>query len=374
MTIATPCDVSVVRGMSRKPCLYNASFGCDGAYGMWIGPGCRGRFRCQGHNVTCGSAGIILKGDPPRHYCSCAPLFTDGIYGKSQTANPKPMLPEKLRTPSVLVQAKLGQPRFFPQGWEATLTAVFSMWNVLDALMAVAMPEYAWQTGYVRELQLRRMIELVQDPSVSTYCEVGFNGGHSAAAMLLANPKLTVHAFDLLMWKYSNTSSALLRTTFGRRFRMHPGDSADTIPAWFRDHLRSCDMLFIDGDHTTEGALLDMVHMRDAARPGAYVIADDINSSPGTALEILRALGQLRIEESYGPFGAPSEFNPCMRAGPNRSPVCSPWGFAVFRYAQGAAQVEELTVAKTGVHAKSRRWVHAVQQARKHAGDPGFLR
>ena len=51
------------------------------------------------------------------------------------------------------------------------------------------------------ELQLRRMIQLVRDPSVKTYCEIGVNGGHSAAAMLLANPELVVHGFDLMAWR-----------------------------------------------------------------------------------------------------------------------------------------------------------------------------
>jgi hypothetical protein len=38
----------------------------------------------------------------------------------------------------------------------------------------------------LRELQLRRMVQLIRRPGVQRYCEVGMNGGHSATAMLYA--------------------------------------------------------------------------------------------------------------------------------------------------------------------------------------------
>ena len=51
----------------------------------------------------------------------------------------------------------------------------------------------------MRELQIRRMVELAQalptERSVH-YCEVGMNGGHSVVSMLLAHPNLTAHVTD----------------------------------------------------------------------------------------------------------------------------------------------------------------------------------
>lgn len=78
--------------------------------------------------------------------------------------------------------------------------------------------------------------QLVSAPNVSTYCEIGFNGGHSAAAMLLTNPRVTVHAFDLMAWPYSNATSALISAQFGARFNMHRGDSTRTVPVWAATH------------------------------------------------------------------------------------------------------------------------------------------
>ena len=79
-----------------------------------------------------------------------------GIFGRSASAVPYADIPAALSAPPVLVEAKLGAARFLPSGNTETMAAIFTMWNVLDAMMALAEPGYAWQTGYVRELQLRR--------------------------------------------------------------------------------------------------------------------------------------------------------------------------------------------------------------------------
>jgi len=114
-----------------------------------------------------------------------------------------------------------------------------------------------------------------------------------AERLRYANPKIVVHAFDLMTWAYSNSTVATLRTQFGRRFRMHRGDSTVTLPAWAQAHPAACDVAFVDGDHSTSGAMIDMINMREAVVPGAPLVADDINSNPGVALDTLRALGQV---------------------------------------------------------------------------------
>lgn len=215
------------------------------------------------------------------------------------------------------------------------------MWNFLDATMHATRDNTLYQTGYVRELQARRMVELARSPKLleqgGVYCEIGFNGGHSATAMLLANPRLTVHSFDLQIWNYSAPLASVLRVQFGARFTMHAGNSQATVPEWARANPASCDVLFIDGDHTEKGARIDMQNMRAAAAPGAIAVADDINSAPGTALEGLATAGEVDILESYGPFEAPSPHNPCMRTS-RRGPLCLSWGFAVFMYRQSERQ------------------------------------
>ena len=154
----------------------------------------------------------------------------------------------------------LGEPRYVRQMSAATMSSrratfdeIFTLWNILDAMMWNAtnlaadsapptmsgrggsggnsMPlgtprvgrKHVWQTGYVRELQVRRMAQLARDASVSTYCEVGMNGGHSVGAMLLANPRLSAHVFDWMILKYSRPVANLLKARFGDRFHLVEG-------------------------------------------------------------------------------------------------------------------------------------------------------
>ena len=74
---------------------------------------------------------------------------------------------------------------------------IFTLWNELDAIMWNATNladdkfggvgrvgrKHAWQTGYVRELQVRRMVELIREPSVHTYCEVSRALAHALRSM-----------------------------------------------------------------------------------------------------------------------------------------------------------------------------------------------
>lgn len=170
--------------------------------------------------------------------------------------------------------------------------------------------------------------------------------------MLLANPHLHVHSFDLMGWGYSNETVRLLRTMFGKRLVMHPGDSTRTVPAWTQEAPHRCEVLFVDGDHSVRGAAIDMNNMRQAAAPGAMAVADDINSDPGRALESLAKDGSIEVLESYGPFEAPSPHNPCMRTA-KRGPYCTSWGFAVYVYpnvtrAERAARVKRLAARLSG--------------------------
>ena len=104
-------------------------------------------------------------------------------------------------------------------------------WNLLDQMQSThvelskrANPYFA--PGHMREVQLRRMVQLARSPEVTQYCEVGMNVGHSAVAMLLANPQLTVDTFDLMRFNYSMPVVNLMQRGFGSRFRYHVGDSS----------------------------------------------------------------------------------------------------------------------------------------------------
>lgn len=217
------------------------------------------------------------------------------------------------------------------------------------------------QTGYVREIQMRRMVQLVRQPHVRHYCEIGMNGGHSVTAMLLANPRVVAHVFDIMKLKYSWPVADLLSINFRERFELHAGPSQETLPAWldaFERNGSSCDLILIDGDHSEDGARKDLRTMRRAASPRTLFVYDDINMPPGRALLHEVKAGLVQVIELYGPFPRRSSFSPCMRvpAGDPRgdSPqMCPKWGYTVARWINNTAPPQPAPRAASNAVASS---------------------
>lgn len=102
-----------------------------------------------------------------------------------------------LRKRSLAFGTSLGAPRYVvharsQRAKPLVFDKIFTLWNELDEIMwnATNLAEssggaarvgrkHAWQTGYVRELQVRRMVELARAPTTSTYCEVRCCAGHT---------------------------------------------------------------------------------------------------------------------------------------------------------------------------------------------------
>lgn len=139
--------------------------------------------------------------------------------------------------------------------------------------------------------------------TVQNVCEIGFNAGHAAVAML-EGFQTTLVEFDLLALPYSNASRAALERAYPGRTRFFPGKSQLEVPRYaelVRAHQQpTCDLWFIDGDvrnasdssvrhplslcaltarvvivQHTHGTLLDMKAALSAATDGAIIVADD---------------------------------------------------------------------------------------------------
>jgi len=119
-------------------------------------------------------------------------------------------------------------------------------------------------------------------------CEIGFNGGHSAAIFLAAmQGKGKVTAFDLGRWAYSQTAISYMETLYPEgQLEFVKGNSRLTVPEWKQQNGQICDLFSVDGDHHYEGAKLDIRNAIKATRPGGIIILDDMNpASPlGTRL------------------------------------------------------------------------------------------
>ena len=110
-------------------------------------------------------------------------------------------------------------------------------------------------------------------PSVRTICEVGFNGGHSTAVWLAANPAATVESFDLFRANYSVQTLLYLQRRFPGRVVSHSGDSTRAVPA--ATLPAPCDLVHVDGRHSYLNVVQDFVNLLVKSREGALYLFDD---------------------------------------------------------------------------------------------------
>lgn len=110
--------------------------------------------------------------------------------------------------------------------------------------------------------------------------EIGFNAGHSAALMLLANPDSKLLAFDICEHRYTEGCFAVLADRFANRIDLIPGDSNTTVPLFRLEHPAVYfDLLHIDGSHNYQAATTDFMNCHSLAKHGSLMIWDDTNNA-----------------------------------------------------------------------------------------------
>mmetsp|Transcript_46181 Transcript_46181/g.86180 ORF Transcript_46181/g.86180 Transcript_46181/m.86180 type:complete len:249 (+) Transcript_46181:619-1365(+) len=195
--------------------------------------------------------------------------------------------------------------------------AVYTWWNILDRI-AATFNDHRMIYGYMRETQLIGYVEVIREPAkpVKTYCEIGVNVGHGTVAMLLADPKLKVHSFDKFDFKFSKWILDTVKAVFVDRIQFHIGDSRRTLPEYVntvqRGVTKSCDVLLVDGDHSYEGALIDIRNFANVAACNSTLLIDDIHEGPGRALHQGVEEGLVNILE-WHMYQAGDFENPCIR-------------------------------------------------------------
>lgn len=134
---------------------------------------------------------------------------------------------------------------------------------------------YTTLSGLARALQPRR------------YLEIGVRRGHSLAMVLTQAPACVPVAFDMWIEDYAGLKNpgkqfvaAQLRAAgCERQVEFVDGDSARTVPAYFRRHPDAYfDLITVDGDHSVRGALLDLANVLPRVSVGGAVVFDDVNN------------------------------------------------------------------------------------------------
>jgi predicted O-methyltransferase YrrM len=114
--------------------------------------------------------------------------------------------------------------------------------------------------------------------TASKIFEIGFNAGHSALLMLLANPTSQLVCVDLGIHKYTRPCAEYLQIQFPGRLTIYYGDSTKVVPKLFGVYKNAFDLLHIDGGHQAEIARADLTNCIPLARPQNVVIFDDTDS------------------------------------------------------------------------------------------------
>ena len=114
--------------------------------------------------------------------------------------------------------------------------------------------------------------------TVQRICEVGFNGGHSAWAMLSsATPAVQMVSFDLVSKSYTRACHRVIQSIFPHRHKLVEGPSNISIPGYVSQNLASkCDLIFIDGGHSEVDAASDLLQLSLLASKSTLVVMDDV--------------------------------------------------------------------------------------------------
>lgn len=124
-----------------------------------------------------------------------------------------------------------------------------------------------------------------------TFCETGFNAGHTSSIFLLLGYR--VHSFDVAFNSYTPAVANLLSRVWQDRFQLHVGDSRLTLPKWI--NANKCDVVSVDGLHTPAAVRGDVLSFKRVVSPGATLLVDDTSPNYGRLLNALQRLEQEQI-------------------------------------------------------------------------------
>lgn len=132
--------------------------------------------------------------------------------------------------------------------------------------------------------KIKILQEYVDDERVEVICEIGLNSGHGAINFLTTNPTARLMSFDIMLHNYTPQVINWLYEKFPTRDMLFvAGNTMKSLAALAKRHSNEglCNIIFIDGGHTRDILINDIMTMKDLAnRTYHRIIVDDLQYYP----------------------------------------------------------------------------------------------
>jgi predicted O-methyltransferase YrrM len=159
-----------------------------------------------------------------------------------------------------------------PERWPASiegfedLSFLFHLSQANYGVCLLAFDEAAYLYRLVRGIRAGRIAEIGR-----------YKGGSTLLMAAAMDGETVLDSYDLHLIALHDGKEldralqrSLARYGLAERVRLHVQDSTAVHPA-----PESFDLVFVDGNHSYEGARKDFLHWRDAVRPGGHVVFHD---------------------------------------------------------------------------------------------------
>lgn len=164
---------------------------------------------------------------------------------------------------------------------------------------------YHQDTHFAPELvtKQRNLLALYKSlPPGSKCMEIGVNAGHSLLLWYMgADPTCSIDLFDIGEHAYLTPCLQYLNSAFpGRSLQICLGDSKQTLLRHTLSGSRDIyDCIHLDGGHSMDCAMSDMIHSLLLLKPNGYLIIDDVNNADIYSItQMLVQGGFVRVVES----------------------------------------------------------------------------
>lgn len=133
--------------------------------------------------------------------------------------------------------------------------------------------------------QSREYMAYARSSNVKTICEIGFAGGHSTLAYMVANPNATIYSFDDFGKPELTTLAFEILKDEKPDIHLRRGDSTTEVPQFSVEHPDVyCDVISVDGAHHAHFPDEDLNNFKFLSNYPNVVLIDDYHKNDWPAV------------------------------------------------------------------------------------------